>query len=231
MEDLAINHKIINEYIKLYNPQDIDSMVTDFTIFNPEERKVIIKVLEKKEGNVSHLKDYDSKNDDNNKFILKKVVVAETDEKLTNSNEEFGNDIKVYYRKELLHTEKKLTDSQKSFISSILDFPYDPNNNYISQSFLSFNINEKITIVEDILCRNKISNYKTLYYDIIASNVIEELLNKYIDIAKRHLDNEIFMKKVKDEFIFLVNFFGNEVLRFILEINSVENQTIYQLMI
>lgn len=48
MEDLSINHKLINEYIKLYNPQDLDSMLTDFTIFNPDERKIIIKVLEKK---------------------------------------------------------------------------------------------------------------------------------------------------------------------------------------
>ena len=228
MEDLKTNHKLMNEYIKLYNPQDLDSMITDFTIFNPDERKVIIKVLEKKEGNVSQLKDYDVKNDDKNKFILKKVVIAETDDQLTNSNEEFGNDIKVYYRKVLLHTEKNLSNSKKNLISSILDFPYDPNNNYISQSFLSFSSNDKVTIVEDILCRIKISNYKTLYYDIIASNIIEELLNKYIDIAKRHQDNEIFMNKIKNEFIFLVKFFGHEVLKFILEINTVENQTIYQ---
>ena len=228
MEDLSINHKLINEYIKLYNPQDLDSMLTDFTIFNPDERKIIIKVLEKKEGNISNLKDYDHKNDDKNKFTLKKVVIAETDSKLIDSNEEFGNDIKVYYRIKLLHTEKKLSSSKKSFISSVLDFPYDPNNNYISQSFLSFGSNDKITIVEDILCRNKITNFQTFYYDIIASNIMEELLNKYIDIAKRHQDNEIFMNKIKDEFIFLVNFFDHSVLKFILELNTIENQTIYQ---
>ena len=57
---------------------------------------------------------------------------------------------------------------------------------------------------------------------------MEELLNKYIDIAKRHQDNEIFMNKIKDEFIFLVRFYDNSVLKFILEIKSVENESIYK---
>ena len=158
---------------------------------------------------------------------MKKIVSAETDRKLSKCVE-LGNDIKFYYRKELLKTEKDLTDSKKSFISSILDYPYDPNNTYIINNFMNFTKYEKITVVEDILARMKITNYKTLYYSILASNIIEELLRDFIDIGKRHNDNDIFMKKVNEEFLFLVHFFDYSVLKFILEIDSVENQTIYK---
>ena len=228
MTDLTDNHKLINEFIKLYDPNNSESMITDFSLFNNDERKIIIRILEKKEGkNVSKLKDYDSQNEDKNKFILKKIVSAETDRKLLNSDE-FGNSIKFYYRKELLKTEKDLNESKKRFISSILDYPYDPNNSYIITHFSGFNKYEKITIVEDILARMKITNYKTLYYSILASNIIEEILRDYIDIAKRHNDNKIFMNKINEEFLFLVHFFDHSVLKFILEIDSVENQTIYK---
>ena len=228
IEDIKENHKLINEYIKLYDPNDKEAMLTDFSIFNGDERRIIIKILDKKEGkDVSILKDYDNKNEEKNKFVLKKIVSAETDRKLSKCVE-LGNDIKFYYRKELLKTEKDLTDSKKSFISSILDYPYDPNNNYIINNFMNFTKYEKITVVEDILARMKITNYKTLYYSILASNIIEELLRDFIDIGKRHNDNDIFMKKVNEEFLFLVHFFDYSVLKFILEIDSVENQTIYK---
>jgi hypothetical protein len=228
IEDIKENHKLINEYIKLYDPNDKEAMLTDFSIFNGDERRIIIKILDKKEGkDVSILKDYDNKNEEKNKFVLKKIVSAETDRKLSKCVE-LGNDIKFYYRKELLKTEKDLTDSKKSFISSILDYPYDPNNTYIINNFMNFTKYEKITVVEDILARMKITNYKTLYYSILASNIIEELLRDFIDIAKRHNDNDIFMKKVNEEFLFLVHFFDYSVLKFILEIDSVENQTIYK---
>ena len=228
IEDIKENHKLINEYIKLYDPNDKEAMLTDFSIFNGDERRIIIKILDKKEGkDVSILKDYDNKNEEKNKFVLKKIVSAETDRKLSKCVE-LGNDIKFYYRKELLKTEKDLTDSKKSFISSILDYPYDPNNNYIINNFMNFTKYEKITVVEDISARMKITNYKTLYYSILASNIIEELLRDFIDIAKRHNDNDIFMKKVNEEFLFLVHFFDYSVLKFILEIDSVENQTIYK---
>jgi len=228
IEDIKENHKLINEYIKLYNPDDKEAMLTDFSIFNGDERRIIIKILDKKEGkDVSILKDYDNKNEEKNKFVLKKIVSAETDRKLSKSVE-LGNDIKFYYRKELLKTEKDLTDSKKSFISSILDYPYDPNNTYIINNFMNFTKYEKITVVEDILARMKITNYKTLYYSILASNINEELLRDFIDIGKRHNDNDIFMKKVNEEFLFLVHFFDYSVLKFILEIDSVENQTIYK---
>ena len=228
IEDIKENHKLINEYIKLYDPNDKEAMLTDFSIFNGDERRIIIKILDKKEGkDVSILKDYDNKNEEKNKFVLKKIVNAETDRKLSKCVE-LGNDIKFYYRKELLKTEKDLTDSKKSFISSILDYPYDPNNTYIINNFMNFTKYEKITVVEDILARMKITNYKTLYYSILASNIIEELLRDFIDIAKRHNDNDIFMKKVNEEFLFLVHFFDYSVLKFILEIDSVENQTIYK---
>ena len=228
IEDIKENHKLINEYIKLYDPNDKEAMLTDFSIFNGDERRIIIKILDKKEGkDVSILKDYDNKNEEKNKFVLKKIVSAETDRKLSKCVE-LGNDIKFYYRKELLKTEKDLTDSKKSFISSILDYPYDPNNTYIINNFMNFTKYEKITVVEDILARMKITNYKTLYYSILASNIIEELLRDFIDIAKRHNDNDIFMNKVNEEFLFLVHFFDYSVLKFILEIDSVENQTIYK---
>ena len=226
-EDLKENHKLISEYIKLYNPENINAMLTDFSIFNGDERKIIIKLLEKEGKDVSKLKDYDNKNEEKNKFILKKIVSAETDYKLS-KNVELSNDIKFHYRKELLKTEKELADSKKSFISGVLDYPFDPNNNYIIDNFNSFSKYDKFTTVEDILSRMKITNYKTLYYDLLASNIIEELLKEIIDIATRHNDNEIFMNKVKEEFLFLIRFFDYSVLKFILEIDSVENQTIYK---
>lgn len=115
IEDIKENHKLINEYIKLYDPNDKEAMLTDFSIFNGDERRIIIKILDKKEGkDVSILKDYDNKNEEKNKFVLKKIVSAETDRKLSKCVE-LGNDIKFYYRKELLKTEKDLTDSKKKF--------------------------------------------------------------------------------------------------------------------
>ena len=45
-------------------------------------------------------------------FILKKIAGAETDDNLTKSNDEFGNDVKNYYRKKLLHTEKNFLNQK-----------------------------------------------------------------------------------------------------------------------
>ena len=57
MEDLKQNHKLIYEYIHLYSQDDVKAMLTDFSMFIEDERKIIIKILENEKKNVSKLKD------------------------------------------------------------------------------------------------------------------------------------------------------------------------------
>ncbi len=228
-KDIKDNHKLMNEYINLYEPFLEVEMLNDFSIFNSDERKIIMKILEKKKGiNISILKNFDNKTKDDEMFILKKIVAAETDDNLTKSNNEFGNDVKIYYRKQLLELDKSYPKSKISFISNILELPYDPNYKYLFDNFNSFSMVEKIEIIKNLLSKIKIREYSTLYYDELVVFIMEEMLRKYIDIAKRYNDNQIFMKKVMDEFIFLVRFYDNSVFQFITKIDSVENQTIYK---
>ena len=228
-KDIKDNHQLMNEYINLYEPFLEVEMLNDFAIFNSDERKIIMKILEKKKGiNISILKNFDNKTKDDEMFILKKIVAAETDDNLTKSNNEFGNDVKIYYRKQLLELEKSYPKSKISFISNILELPYDPNYKYLFDNFNSFSMVEKIEIIQNLLSKIKIREYSTLYYDELVVFIMEEILRKYIDIAKRYNDNQIFMKKVMDEFIFLVRFYDKSVFQFITNIDSVENQTIYK---
>ena len=228
-KDLKDNHKLMNEFIKLYDPNNSEQMITDFSLFNSDERKVIIKMLNKKEGkNTSILKNYDDKTKDDEMFILKKIVGAETDDDLTKSNDEFGNDVKIYYRKKLIELEKNFPKSKISFITNVLEYPYDPNYKYLYDNFNSFSNTEKISLVKDILSKMKIMESKTYYFDDLVVIIMEDILTKLIDIGNRHNDNEIYIKKLTEEFLFLVRFYDNSVLKFILEIKSVENQSIYK---
>ena len=228
-KDLKDNHKLMNEFIKLYDPNNSEQMITDFSLFNSDERKVIIKILNQKEGkNTSILKNYDDKTKDDEMFILKKIAGAETDDNLTKSNDEFGNDVKIYYRKKLIELEKNFPKSKISFITNVLEYPYDPNYKYLYDNFNTFSQIEKISIVKDILSKMKIMESKTYYFDDLVVIIMEDILKKLIDIGNRHNDNEIYMKKLSDEFLYYVRFYDNSVLKFILEIKSVENESIYK---
>ena len=228
-KDLKDNHKLMNEFIKLYDPNNSEQMITDFSLFNSDERKVIIKILNQKEGkNTSILKNYDDKTKDDEMFILKKIAGAETDDNLTKSNDEFGNDVKNYYRKQLIELEKNFPKSKISFITNVLEYPYDPNYKYLYDNFNTFSQIEKISIVKDILSKMKIMESKTYYFDDLVVIIMEDILTKLIDIGNRHNDNEIYMKKLSDEFLYYVRFYDNSVLKFILEIKSVENESIYK---
>ena len=228
-KDINDNHELMSEYIKLYNPFLEVEMLNEFSIFNSKERKIVMKLLEKKKGiNISILKNFDNKTKDDEMFTLKKIVAAEIDDNLTKSNNEFGNDVKIYYRKKLLELEKGFPKNKLSFISNVLDNPYDPNYRYLFDNFNTFSMVDKISIIKIILSKIKIRDYSTLYYDELVVLIMEEIIRKYIEIAKRHYDSKIFMKKVMDEFIFLVRFYDNSVFKFIINIDSVENQTIYK---
>ena len=228
-KDLKDNHKLMNEFIKLYDPNNSEQMITDFSLFNSDERKVIIKILNQKEGkNTSILKNYDDKTKDDEMFILKKIAGAEADDDLTKSNDEFGNDVKNYYRKKLIELEKNFPKSKISFITNVLEYPYDPNYKYLYDNFNTFSQIEKISIVKDILSKMKIMESKTYYFDDLVVIIMEDILKKLIDIGNRHNDNEIYMKKLSDEFLYYVRFYDNSVLKFILEIKSVENESIYK---
>ncbi len=228
-KDINDNHELMSEYIKLYNPFLEVEMLNEFSIFNSKERKIIMKLLEKKKGiNISILKNFDNKTKDDEMFNLKKIVAAEIDDNLTKSNNEFGNDVKIYYRKKLLELEKGFPKNKLSFISNVLDNPYDPNYKYLFDNFNTFSMVDKISIIKIILSKIKIRDYSTLYYDELVVLIMEEIIRKYIEIAKRNYDSKIFMKKVMDEFIFLVRFYDNSVFKFIINIDSVENQTIYK---
>ena len=228
--DIKNNHPLINEFINIYNETE-ENFLEFRTLFEKFERDIIIKILENNNNkNIEKLKEINKNLDDEIKFDLKFCVLAETDEKLNDKkNEIYGTDLKYYYRKTLNFIEKNcLKNSQIKFIEMILDYNYDPNNNYIYDNFKEFQLYEKIILVQIILCKLKIINKKTFYYDNILFILMDILLDDFISIAKNTENNQIYKNKLNEDFNYLISFYDKSLLKFIKTISNTENQIIFK---
>jgi hypothetical protein len=226
--DIKNNHPLINEFINIFNETEENSL--DFkTLFEKFERDLIIKVLENNNKNVEKLKEINNDLDDEIKSTLKYCVLAETDENVNKNLPNNGIDLKYYYRKQLNFIEKNCLNNAKiNYIKMILDYNYDPNNNYIYDNFKDFQLYEKIILVQIILCKLIISNKNTFYFDNILFILMNELLDDYISIANRMKNNEIYKQKLNEDFLYLISFYNSDVLKFIKNISNTENQIIFK---
>ena len=219
---LQENYQLMNDFILDYNFQQPEDLITDFDIFPIEYKKFIVFYLEKVRQNVTPLKEAIEKNhDDLGIFDYKKIINCESDVDAT-------DEIKRFYRKKLLEIEKKLSTSKINFISCILDYPYDPNNNYLYKNFLSFYQKEKIVILQDILSRMKVLNYHTLYYDNLVCQVMPDVIREQIGIANRHKESIVYSEYLQKEFLYLLSFFNDSLLKFVKDLNVADNQTIFK---
>ena len=219
---LQENYQLMNDFILDYNFEQPEDLLIDFDIFPIDYKKFIVFYLEKVKQNVTPLKRQIEKNqDDLGIFDYKKIINCESDIDAT-------DEIKRFYRKKLLEIEKKLSSSKVNFISCILDYPYDPNNNYLYKNFLSFYKKEQIMLLQDILSRMKVLNYHTLYYDNLVCQVMPDVIKEQIGIANRHKESKVYSEYLQKEFLYLLSFFNDSLLKFVKELNMADNQTIYK---
>jgi hypothetical protein len=225
LKDLELYHPVVYTYVNEYKDEDNKNNLTDFKIFNDEEREIIIKILEKKSKSIKELKNYHNNANDKLSRTLKHIMLSEKDKSL---NLRENSDLRFYYRKTLLYIEKQMSSSMKECVSLVLDYTYDPNNLYLKSDFLQFSLAEQMILLQDILCRQKILDYHTLYYEQNACAFMEEYLKIYLDICSRRINNEIFRKRLENDFDYLLKFFNEPIEIFIKEIHDVNNRFIYQ---
>lgn len=219
---LQENYQLMNDFILDYNFEKPEDLIIDFDIFPIEYKKFIIFYLQKVKQKVPLLKENLEKyQDDLGFFDYKKIIKCESDP-------EANDEIKKFYRKQLLKQEQKLSGSKINFISCILDYPYDPNNNYLYKNFLSFYPKERIIILQDILSRMKILDYHTLYYENLVCQVMPEIIKEQIGIANRHQESKVYYEYLNKEFLYLISFFNDSVLKFVKEILYADYQAIYR---
>ena len=225
LKDLELYHPVIYTYVNEYKDEDNKNNLTDFKIFNDEEREIIIKILEKKSKSIKELKNYHNNANDKLSRTLKHIMLSEKDKSL---NLRENSDLRSYYRKTLLYIEKQMTSSMKECVSLVLDYTYDPNNTYLKSDFLHFTLSEQLILLQDILCRQKILDYHTMYYEQNACAFMEEYLKIYLDICSRRNNNEHFHKRLEDDYNYLLKYFNDSIGVFIAEIHDVNNQFVYQ---
>ena len=225
LEDLKLYHPVVYTYVNEYKDEDTKNNLTDFKIFNDEEREIIIKFLEKKNKNIKELKNYQNNANDKLSRTLKHIMLSEKDKSL---NLPENSDLRFYYRKTLLYIEKQMSSSMKECVSLVLDYTYDPNNTYLKSDFLHFTLSEQLILLQDILCRQKILDYHTMYYEQNACAFMEEYLKIYLDICSRRNNNEFFHKRLEDDYNYLIKYFNDSIGVFIEEIHDVNNQFVYQ---
>ena len=225
LKDLELYHPVVFTYVNDYKDEETKNNLTDFKIFNDEERQLIIKILESKNKNVNELKNYQNNTNDKLSRILKHVMLSEKDNTL---NTYKNSDIRFYFRKQLLYAERQMSSSMKECISLVLDYTYDPNNTYLKSDFLHFSLPEQMILLQDILSRQKILDYHTMYYEQNACAFMEEYLKIYLDICSRRNDNKYYHKRLEDDFEYLLKYFNDSLATFIKEIHDVDNQFIYQ---
>ena len=225
LKDLELYHPVVYTYVNEYKDEDNKNNLTDFKIFNDEEREIIIKILEKKNKSIKELKNYHNNANDKLSRTLKHIMLSEKDKSL---NLRENSDLRFYYRKTLLYIEKQMTSSMKECVSLVLDYTYDPNNTYLKSDFLHFTLSEQLILLQDILCRQKILDYHTMYYEQNACAFIEEYLKIYLDICPRRNNNEHFHKRLEDDYNYLLKYFNDSIGVFIEEIHDVNNQFVYQ---
>ena len=225
LKDLELYHPVVYTYVNEYKDEDNKNNLTDFKIFNDEEREIIIKILEKKSKSIKELKNYHNNANDKLSRTLKHIMLSEKDKSL---NLRENSDLRFYYRKTLLYIEKQMTSSMKECVSLVLDYTYDPNNTYLKSDFLHFTLSEQLILLQDILCRQKILDYHTMYYEQNACAFMEEYLKIYLDICSRRNNNEHFHKRLEDDYNYLLKYFNDSIGVFIAEIHDVNNQFVYQ---
>ena len=225
LKDLELYHPVVFNYINEYKDEDAKNNLTDFKLFNDEERALIIKILENQKKNIGELTKYQNNTNDKLSRTLKHIMLSEKDNSL---NTPENLDLRFYFRKTLLYIEKQMSSSMKECVSLVLDYTYDPNNLYLKSDFLQFSLAEQMILLQDILCRQKILDYHTLYYEQNACAFMEEYLKIYLDICSRRINNEIFRKRLENDFDYLLKFFNEPIEIFIKEIHDVNNRFIYQ---
>ena len=225
LKDLELYHPVVFTYVNEYKDEDTKNNLTDFKIFNNEERELILKILGNQNKNINELKNYQNNTNDKLSRTLKHIMLSEKDKSLNSPN---NSDLRFYFRKTLLYIEKQMSSSMKECVSLVLDYTYDPNNTYLKSDFLHFSLAEQMILLQDILCRQKILDYHTMYYEQNACAFMEEYLKIYLDICSRRNNNEYFHKRLEDDFYYLLKYFDESLSIFIKEIHDVNNQFVYQ---
>ena len=225
LNNLETNHPLLNAYIKEFKDDEEKNNLTDFKLFNYQEREILLKILSHQNKRISELKNYHSNTNDKLSPELKYITLSEKDPEL---NDIKHNDLRFYFRKNLLYIETQMSSSMKQCISLVLDYTYDPNNTYFKQDFAQFSLPEQLDLLQDILCRENILDYHTLYYEQIVSAFLEEYIKIFMDICKRKINDVNYKKKLEDEFNFILKLLRNEVGEFVKDINDVNNQFIFK---
>ena len=225
LKNIEKNNPLMNDYITKYNDEEEKDNLTDFKLFNFQEREIILKILSHQNKRIIELKNYQTNTKDKISSELKCIMLCERDSSL---NDIKFNDIRFYFRKNLLYSETQMSSSMKQCISVVLDYTYDPNNTYFKQDFIQFSLPDQLILLEDILCRQNILDYHTLYYEQIVSAFFEEYIKIFIDICQRRSSEINYKKKLEDEFELMLKLLRNEVGEFIKNINTINNQFIFK---
>ena len=225
LSNLEKNHPLLNTYITQFKDEEEKNNLTDFKLFNHQEREILLKILSHQNKKISELKTYHANTNDKLLSELKYITLSERDPEL---NDIKHNDLRFYFRKNLLYVETQMSSSMKQCISLVLDYSYDPNNTYFKQDFAQFSLSEQMALLQDILCRENILDYHTLYYEQIVAAFLQEYIKILLDICSRKINDINYKKKLEEEFEFIVKLLRNEVGEFVKNINDVNNQFIFQ---
>ena len=225
LSNLEKNHPLLNTYITQFKDEEEKNNLTDFKLFNHQEREILLKILSHQNKKISELKTYHANTNDKLLSELKYITLSERDPEL---NDIKHNDLRFYFRKNLLYVETQMSSSMKQCISLVLDYSYDPNNTYFKQDFAQFSLSEQMALLQDILCRENILDYHTLYYEQIVAAFLQEYIKILLDICSRKINDINYKKKLEEEFEFILKLLRNEVGEFVKNINDVNNQFIFQ---
>ena len=225
LSNLEKNHPLLNACITQFKDEEEKNNLTDFKLFNHQEREILLKILSHQNKKISELKTYHANTNDKLLSELKFITLSERDPEL---NDIKHNDLRFYFRKNLLYVETQMSSSMKQCISLVLDYSYDPNNTYFKQDFAQFSLSEQMSLLQDILCRENILDYHTLYYEQIVAAFLQEYIKILLDICSRKINDINYKKKLEEEFEFILKLLRNEVGEFVKNINDVNNQFIFQ---
>lgn len=220
MKQLQEHYELVYEFInKLNNCGESPPSQNEFNIFKPDEQQLINAYIQTKNPNAINA--YTIKEDNCNYFIYKQIIIAEF-------NPSIHEDIKRYYRKLLLFNSKALPNSLSNFISLVLDFPFDPNNTYMYQNFVSFKNEEQLMIIQEILCRQCLLAYHTLYYDNLSHDVLVNKIASTTELALANNENKTYINYFEKEMNYLLCYFKESLGVFINKLLYVDNQTVFK---
>ena len=225
LKNLESYHPLLYNYISEFNDAEEKNNLNDFKLFNYQEREIILKLLSHQKKKITELNEYHINTKDELVMELKHIMLSEKDSSL---NDVKFSDIRFFFRKNLLYLETLMSSSMKQCTTLVLDYTYDPNNTYLKQDFAQFSLKDQMALLQDILCRQNILDYHTLYYEQLAASFLEEYIKLFLDICVRRKNNIYFKKRMEEEFIYLMKFVKNDIYDFVVNINSVNNQTIFK---